>query len=228
MTGEGAGRRARVAAEARGRPSLAEAIAGDRSVVPLVGANLLTLVLAVAGGWPLASLMGIYWAQSVMIGFFNVFKILDLRNFTTSGLMQGGRPVPATRASQISTAAFFAVHYGFFHLVYFIVVGGQMGRAGVMDRTFALCVVAFFANHLYSYLHNREGDRERRQNLGTVMFFPYARILPMHLMIVTGVFLVKGPAGIAVFLLLKTAADVLMHGAEHRAGAGNDRPRLPG
>ena len=48
------------------------------------------------------------------------------------------------------------------------------------------------------------------------MFFPYIRIIPMHLMIVAGVSVFGGSTGaLIIFLLLKTAADAAMHFVEH-------------
>jgi len=45
------------------------------------------------------------------------------------------------------------------------------------------------------------------------MFFPYARIIPMHLTIIFGMLLGKG--AIVLFLTLKTLADMIMHVLEH-------------
>lgn len=199
------------------------ASAAGGTALSLLAANALTLVLALVEGWDLASVLGVYWAQSVIIGIFQVFKILDLRNFTTDGMTQNGRPVPATRASQVQAALFFAFHYGFFHFVYLAFLLSQFHLAAHAPRYFPFAVGAFFANHLYSYLGNREEDRERKQNLGSVFFFPYARIVPMHLIIVSGAFLAGNAVALAVFLALKTVADLVMHRAEHRLGSAADR-----
>jgi hypothetical protein len=48
------------------------------------------------------------------------------------------------------------------------------------------------------------------------MFFPYARILPMHLTILIGAYLEKHSTGtVILFLGLKTFADLTMHLMEH-------------
>jgi hypothetical protein len=198
------------------------------SGVSLLAANALTLVLAVVQKWDLASLMGVYWAQSVTIGVFQVFKILGLRNFTTDGFTQGGRTVPATRASLRSAAGFFAIHFGFFHFVYLGFLLGPFHLASHIDRYFGFAAAAFFANHLFSYLRHREEDRRRRQNLGTVFFFPYARIVPMHLIIIGGAFLANNTIAVVAFVLLKTVADLVMHGIEHRpASPADNRAPIP-
>ena len=70
----------------------------------------------------------------------------------------------------------------------------------------------FLGNHVFSYFYNKPRDTGR-QKIGTLMFYPYARIIPMHLTLILGVFL---DGGLLLFLLLKTLADVIMHVVEHR------------
>jgi hypothetical protein len=48
------------------------------------------------------------------------------------------------------------------------------------------------------------------------MFFPYARIIPMHIVLLTYGVVVKEGA-LIIFLGLKILADVLMHVVEHQA-----------
>ena len=79
-------------------------------------------------------------------------------------------------------------------------------------------VLAFAVNHYFSHVQNRELDRRGKPNIGTMLFLPYARILPMHLLIVMGA-TVGGDsrATLAFFIVLKTLADAVMHVVEHRA-----------
>ena len=86
-----------------------------------------------------------------------------------------------------------------------------------------LCTAAFAVNHLFSLRYNIEVDRAGHPNIGTLMFTPYLRILPMHLLIVVGLHLGTGLAGMLLFVLLKTAADAAMHLVEHaRFKGGGD------
>jgi hypothetical protein len=161
--------------------------------------------------------MWVYWAQSVIIGVSNFLRILDLKEFSTKGYRIMDQPVPPTRGTQIKTAVFFLIHYGFFHLIYFIFLATKSSFTGAISKIGVIaCVVAFACNHRYSYVTNRERDRTRKPNIGAVMFFPYARIIPMHLTIMFGVVAPQGsPFSLVLFLGLKTLADVIMHMYEH-------------
>ncbi len=76
--------------------------------------------------------------------------------------------------------------------------------------------LVFFINHLLSHFLNRQEDCKKIKNIGAMMFFPYARIIPMHLIIATGLHAFGGPISLVVFMLLKTFADVVMHVIEHK------------
>ena len=190
----------------------------DRSLVVLLLSNLVTIVLALYQHWDVFVLMWIYWGQSVIIGFFNVRRIMDLKEFSTSGFKINNRPVKPTPATQRQTAIFFALHYGIFHLGYLVFLSVDAKVAGGFPLFSVLvCVGAFYLNHWFSYRYNREQEQDRVPNIGNIMFFPYIRIIPMHLMIVAGVTVFGGSTGaLIVFLLLKTAADAAMHVVEHR------------
>ena len=49
-----------------------------------------------------------------------------------------------------------------------------------------------------------------------MMFLPYLRVVPMHIMIIAGAMVGSAGAGTVFFGLMKTLADVGMHLVEHR------------
>ena len=83
-------------------------------------------------------------------------------------------------------------------------------------RDVAISGSAFLVFHLFSYFWNRDEQRQRVPNIGHMMFFPYIRIVPMHVFILFGAFAVGPSGGLVFFLLLKTIADTAMHAFEHR------------
>jgi hypothetical protein len=218
--------------ERTGSINLAGQLSTDRSVVVLLLSNLVTIGLAIYQQWNVFVLMWIYWGQSVVIGYFNVHRIMDLKEFSTSGFLINNKPVKPTPETQRKTAVFFALHYGMFHLGYMIFLFQKTGVEGGFPLFgVVLCIGVFFLNHWFSYRYNREQEQDRVPNIGNIMFFPYIRIIPMHLMIAAGVTFFGGRAGALIaFLLLKTAADVAMHVVEHamaRADARRTSQRLP-
>jgi hypothetical protein len=185
------------------------------SALMLLAANLGVIAAAYAGDWSLPTVLASYLAQSVVIGLFQAKKMADLQAFSTAGLTMNGHAVDPTPATRRSVVLFFLAHYGFFHLVYAVFVA----RFGVIDwRAVAASCALFFANHLFSYFSSREALSKRVPNIGTMMFTPYIRILPMHIFILAGAFLGVGSSGMIAFMALKTLADEAMHLVEHRTG----------
>ncbi len=192
-------------------------LAGDPTVWSLLTANLTTIALAILERWDLHTMLWLYWWQSVVIGFFNMVKILLLREFSTENFRLGNTPAPPTTDTKIFTAFFFLFHFGLFHLVYAIFLSrGSMARSAATvspawhaAAAFDFNLILFFANGLFTFLFNRDWARSG-QNLGTVMFAPYYRIIPMHMTIILAGFFSPG-ALLYVFLLFKTASDVISH-----------------
>jgi hypothetical protein len=197
--------------------TLARHPAIDRSVVVLLLSNLLTIGLAVYQQWDIFVVMWVYWGQSVIIGYFNFRRIRDLKKFSTAGFMINDQPVKPTPKTQRQTALFFALHYGIFHLVYLGFLSADTKVAGGFPLfNVLLCIGVFYLNHWFSYRYNREQEQDRVPNIGSIMFYPYIRIIPMHLMIIAGITFFGGSsAALIIFLLMKTAADVAMHVIEH-------------
>ena len=197
---------------------IAPAWTADGSVWSLIAANVLALGVSYYQGWSTASLMMLYWGQSVVIGVANVFRMLALDRFSTENFTMNDQPVDPTPATKRQVAAFFALHYGIFHAVYLGFLLGDAHGAPLFAPWFWVCTAGFAANHLWSYRYNRDLDRQGTPNIGTLMFTPYIRIVPMHMTIIMGGVLAIGgtQAGLLLFGALKTLADVAMHAVEHQ------------
>lgn len=191
---------------------------GDPSLWFLLFSNIATIFFAITENWNLSTIMWVYWFQSITIGFFNFIRILQLKEFSTKGFRISGRPVQPTQGMKLFTAFFFLFHFGFFHFGYLIflligtfakIYGNTPNLAEV--KYILLTALLFFINHLFSYFYNRPRDT-KKQNIGSLMFYPYARIIPMHITIILG-FVFSG--ALALFLVLKIFADAIMHVVEH-------------
>jgi hypothetical protein len=190
-----------------------EPISQDGSIWFLIIANLLVLVISVIQDWNLGNMLLVYCIQSIVIGGSYFMRILSLDKFSTKNFKINNRSVEPTESTKRQTAFFFLLHYGFFHLVYLIfVLSGEFGEPG-LDLGLLICAIGFAMNHAYSYRYHRDSDRKGTPNIGTMMFTPYARIIPMHLTIIFGAATFSD--GIILFGILKTIADVVMHKVEH-------------
>lgn len=190
----------------------------DPSLWFLLFSNIATIFFSITENWNLSTVMWVYWFQNITIGFFNFIRILQLKEFSTEGFMINGRSVQSTPRTKFFTAFFFLFHFGFFHLIYLIfLLTGTFAKVygnapdSVELKFILLAVLFFFLNHLFSYFYNRPRDT-KKQNIGSLMFYPYARIIPMHLTIIFGSLF---GGGLYLFLVLKTFADTIMHVIEH-------------
>lgn len=191
------------------------------SLISLLLSNFLVIALAIIQGWEATTVLWIYWMQSVIIGFFQFSRILSLKKFSTENFKINGQPAQPTTSTKLSTAFFFAFHYGFFHFIYAIFLFNFFTNQLLNFSYLFIGGFIFFLNHLYSFYHNKIADEQKTQNIGTLMFSPYARIVPMHLIIIFGAFL--GQSALIIFLLLKTIVDLIMHTFKHRAGLENNK-----
>jgi hypothetical protein len=200
---------------------------GDPSLWFLLLSNFTTIFLATKENWNLLTMIWVYWFQSVTIGFFNFIRILQLKEFSTEGFRINGQPAQPTQSTKIFTAFFFLFHYGLFHFIYlwflfhntifnllnsiFFINAYEKSLDFLELKYIFLTALLFFLNHLFSYFYNRPRDT-KKQNIGTLMFYPYARIIPMHVVMSLGV---NFGGDLVLFLALKTFTDAIMHAVEH-------------
>lgn len=196
---------------------LVKGVTSDRSASILILSNLVVIILAVIQRWQIIELLWVYWLQNIIIGFFNWRRMMNLKEFSTENFKSNGVQLPSTKATKQSTALFFLAHYGFFHavyLVFLIQIIDDIPSLALLHGAIGLAI--FFLNHFFSYNYNRELDDASRPNIGTIMFLPYLRVIPMHLVLMFAISMDRQSLGpLLFFLLLKTTADVLMHVIEH-------------
>ena len=178
----------------------------DISTRFLILANLVTIIVAVVLHWNIRDVMWVYWAQSVIIGSITIFRILLMKH--------------------IFAAGFFLVHYGMFHLGYFFFLYyfNELSTDTVPVLGIALCSLIFLMNHVFSSWHNWKRDMSRKPDPGSMMLIPYMRIIPMHLTIIFGSNYATSTKALALFLVLKTIMDVIMHLMEHRPRRQAEEP----
>lgn len=213
----------------------------DRALVGILGGNAATLLAALVFEWGLVQLLWPFWIQSMIIGWYARQRIRKLDAFCVEGVQFNHRPMENGETAKHRVANFFTMHFGFFHLVYLVflliftttsstagfidvknensgeIMAVHMGNVTAFDwLIFAIIGLMFWRVHRASHEEHVAADLAGKPNIGTLMMVPYARVIPMHLTIILGVWLGGGAMGNILFMALKTGADVVMHRYEHR------------
>ena len=154
--------------------------------------------------------------------------MLALDRFSTEGFTSSGRRVAEDESGKRSTATFFALHYGCFHLAYLAFLCKVHPVADLRSAALlAACGVSFALSQRETYAVQHAADLRGRPNLGALMFTPYLRVVPMHLAILVGGN-AAGSVALWVFSGLKTVSDLLLDRIDrHMAIRSADRIAAP-
>ena len=206
------------------------ALAAFDLALALVTAAVIAWGVLVPGWSPFVVLL-LFWFENVVIGAFNVAKML------ATGLRLGA----AGLLGAFALSAFFTVHYGLFTAVHgmFVVLlfggaeagrgamdGGLMGPLAAMadylfvERDGWLAVAAIVLVHLSGFVQWLARTRDAPPPLKELMGAPYGRIVVLHVTLIASGFLVqalKAPVAGALLLVgLKLAYDLVTLGRDRR------------
>ncbi len=168
--------------------------------------NLFILYAYYIGTTSVQTVIVLYFLQSTLIGVQTFIRMMGM------GFKQ---PPKTSFSNRFGTAFFFAFHYGFFHLVYFIfiiaIVGGMKG--GLDFTLIASATLFMFISMVLSLVSDIKRDMSVGAKPMGIMFQPYFRILPMHIFIIVGFNTEEESitSAFVIFIALKTVADLLMH-----------------
>jgi hypothetical protein len=195
------------------------------SVIVLIIANAVPLFGVLFLGWKVFPILLLFWMENVIVGLFNVIKMLLASPGDT-----------AQQAAKIFMIPFFCVHYGLFTLVHGIFVFVLFGGTAFQDispsldtlpqivRDYQLIwgILALLISHGASFAINYIGKGEyKTTNLGQLMAQPYGRVVILHLTILFGGFLVMALgspiAGLLLLVVLKMGIDIAAHLMQHNS-----------
>lgn len=71
--------------------TISDQFRSDRFVVPLILSNLMTMAWALFKSWRIVDVMLVYWVQSIIIGYYNYHRVMDLKKFSTENFTINGR-----------------------------------------------------------------------------------------------------------------------------------------
>jgi hypothetical protein len=206
-------------------PAPASAAAGRGLDTVLAIASAAVIAWGVLGlAWSVFTVMALFWFENVVIGGFNVLRML------VSGARIGGAGI----VGALAMAAFFTLHYGMFTAVHgvFVVMlfgmpelgrqamdGGFYGPLGTMvqtlfgDREGWMALMAIVTVHAVAFLQWTIATREEPTPLKDLMAAPYGRIVVLHLTLLAGGFLImsmRAPElGVLLLVALKLGYDLM-------------------
>jgi hypothetical protein len=173
--------------------------------------------------WQVFPILFLFWFENVIIGVFNVFKMLMVAPRDS-----------ATWAKKAALIPFFCFHYGMFTLVHgvfvFVLFGSGLSFGGVPDSTVVTksifdyhvewAILGLLLSHGMSFFFNYVRKREYEQyTLDQLMQQPYGRVVLLHMTIIGGGFLLSiwnsPAAGLFLLLFIKIFMDVRSHLSQH-------------
>lgn len=197
-------------------------IVTDPSVWFLVLSNAVTIFFAIKEHWTLSNILWPYWFQGITIGLLNILRILQFTEFYADddGPATGGHVIKPSLAKRIFVAFLFFIHYMGLHIFLLLFFSGgniaSVYGTGLSSMTGAVLLtsILFSANHIFSYLYHLLEDT-KKPTVSSLLSYPFARVLPMYLVIIFGFPILMLNVVLPFFLALKTLLDVFMHVVEH-------------
>jgi len=193
----------------------------DWSFRLLILSNLIIIILALIERWSVGFVMLTYLSQNFAIGAFWFLKILSLKEFSTEKFTINDKPVDPTLETKLQVAFIFLIHFGMFNVIYSL--GLRSTFPDIKLAAIYPFAIIFFVYQCFSFFYNKKWESNKKPNIGSLMFFPYIRIIPMHLTLILGGYFVSLVGStfssrivLGIFMLLKTFADVCMHTVERK------------
>ena len=186
------------------------------SVIALILANLVPVGGVLFFGWEVFSLMFLFWSENVIVGVFNLLKMMVATPF---------------KLGVLPMIPFFAVHFGLFTYVHGVFILAIFGDGMNLDEDIpdptkfwqimlnnhlGWAVLALMLSQGISFITNYLGQREfKREEPQWLMWQPYGRIIVLHVAIIGSGFILKAMhsplLGLLLLVGLKTLLDLAAH-----------------
>jgi hypothetical protein len=213
------------------------------SIQALTVANLVPLFGVVFLGWEAAAIVLLYWIENLIIGLFNVIRMILVKVESAAGQFQKLFMIP-----------FFCVHFGGFCAVHgfflltFFKIGGDlnaftpgspwMGHLIFLQLLYSVVMqlwqsrppglewplLGLAVSHGISFVKNfLLGQEYLSLKINQIMMRPYKRIVLMHVAIIAGgvfVMMLGSPVGLlCVLIFFKISMDIWLHVKSHRSAS---------
>ncbi len=159
------------------------------------------------------TLLFTYFFQSVVMGISYYIQMLMLTEYSVKDVTINNKSIEKSPKTKGCLSTFFIFHYGFFHFVYLIFLSVFIGFRGRVDIHFIYyAILSFAVGEAVNIIKQHFKPEKEVPNIGTMMFTPYLRIIPMHFFILIGGFVGhQNSIVFMLFIILKTISDIAMH-----------------
>ena len=187
------------------------------SIFILILANSLPLLGILFFSWDVFSILLLYWLETIVIGFFNVLKMLAIGKEKAWPLI-----------------LVFIIHYLIFNVVHLMLLIFIFAPRNILSnlwflnldelfnylQTVIVALMPLFISHGFSLFFNFLKKKEYLETkIVKQMFQPYKRVIIMHLIVIfTSVPIIlfkENIIAIIALVILKVFFDILGHIAEH-------------
>ena len=192
----------------------------------LILVNLIPLAGVVFRGWDPKQMFLIYCLETVIIGLFNVIKMLVVIAYNPTRLWNIGNNA---RSHGLFLVFFFIIHYGFFVFIQMslfagvsgIAENGSFGAFSFITRLPQLLtpetkVVLYAFIGMYAFQTTMDfilSGRYKLVPLNILMFAPYLRIVIQQFVVILGSMFLQFGAGkifMIIFVLIKLAFELFV------------------
>jgi hypothetical protein len=192
------------------------------TVFVIILANLVPAIGVVFFGWSTGSVVMLFWFESLVVGFFNIFKMLFAQGDTQVEI--NGKPATKAEAKGC-LIPFFMLHYGIFVLVQgiFMLTFVRNDLRDIVSKSFFLGMTGVFCSHLLTFIFKYIGEKQyKTTDIGNLMITPYWRIMLQQFIAIGGswlevTYLHAGYLFVVLIIFCKTIADLAGHYLENRS-----------
>lgn len=191
----------------------------DISFWTLLMANIYTIFIYFKNNLSIGEFSLIFWFQSFVIGIITFITIIKTDSSLVKNLtLKGGGELTGNTA-KVSVAMFFFFHYGIFQFVHLIFIFVSFGYT-LRSESFPVIVsaaTAFLFSHVISFVRKKmfvekNNKLHKKINLISITNAPYARIIPMHAVLIIGGMYFSDNLNIFIFFIfLKIIIDLGAH-----------------
>ncbi len=192
------------------------------SAILLVFANIVPIFGVLFWNWNTFDVFILFWSESVIIGFYSIFKILIYYQ---------------NKILAMFFSIFFIFHFGIFLTVHLLIIiamfsnyfvhsfnpSNEIFIKALSESSVILSGFIFlFISHGVSFFQNYIGKKEYKISnpFNNPMVTPYVRIIIMHIALIFGGFLLiitkASINGLIILILFKIIIDLKGHNNSHK------------